>query len=175
MRSSIQRVILLLASPDITEQEFRELADWLKQGGLDEVLNSAAKVRQVVRKAGPLEPRKSAKTTGTPKSLKNKLKKRSSVKKENKTGDTPQRIAELSQQIEDILGQPHNLRAAEILDLLRRKLKSNVSLNPKWSLKLGIDQLTVSHGASAVLSAAYQIARDLGDYDGEPDWKLRDR
>ena len=154
MRSTVERLVLLLSDPSLSERDFSRIAAWLTAGGSEQVIMAARDVRD---------------------RLKSMHADTSAELSSRSTGDPPMDgRSELVDRIIDLLKERAGLRTGEILEALAVKLGSGQGLPPKTSLRRGLQQLARHHGESAVLSAAHQIASERNVEAHGPDWRLRE-
>ena len=143
-----QRLIVLLADPDISVTEYHSVTAWLQNGGLAECIRDASDIRRrLMATKTSLPPRRSI----------------------NVNSD----VLGINQTVSKLLRVEAKLTAANALAILAEKLGRSKPLPEGKGFDYGVSQLIKEFGSSAVLSVAHQVRNTMVHDMVSPAWPLK--
>ena len=147
-----QRLILLLADPDIPASEFRNLSGWLRKGGLADCLRDAERMRATLA------------------SYSDRRREDTSERLDSRTGSANE--DSLVREVESLLRSEAQLTARTALERLADRVGFQGQLPERISFAEGVRRLGRDVGPSRLLSAAHQVRSSAVQRREAPAWPL---
>jgi hypothetical protein len=148
-----RKIVSLLVAEEVSGSEFRAVAAWLRSGGLEECVETAERIRDLLQSGST---GKAVVAVRVP---------RNAIPANPPTGD-------VAGQVHRLLVAEAGLGAPEALALLARQLKYSGPLPKKKAFKFIVERLVSELGGSRVLTAAHQIRNQRVHSGLDSDWVL---
>lgn len=143
-----QKLVLLLADPEVSENEFRNVRNWLERGGITQCIRDAEEIRLVLGS----RPRQTGKD---------------SKRSKSSASQDP-----LVSEVHELLRTNAGMTARAALEELLLKTDYPEDLPERISFADGVRRISREVGESKLLSAAYQIRNEVMHDDGSVAWPL---
>ncbi len=147
-------LLRVLSDPTVSEEEFKFITRWLREGGTESLVSIAESVR-----AWASAPAPQARSSSTPSEP---------VKPHQRSG----RHDRLAIRLSELLLQRLGMTVKDAVAELATRLEYRQPLPVRKSFNTYVKRLAEAEGDSAVLSAAFQMAQDRGLEDFRRDWAV---